>query len=119
MLDALLGVSNFIKDMAHLHFNKEDNIVSAIVALRTAIRETRTQINDRGYLANNEISDLWLAAYRAFQQARLNNRMLYDKARFWEDPQQWLNEPGSLALVPTLIDLEKECESILTRINSK
>lgn len=113
MLEASLAIEKFLRDLRRLRLTKDDNITSAIIALRTAIRETRNQINTKGYQPSNEISDLWLDAYRAFQKARMKNRMLYDKARFWEDPKLWINEPSTLELIPTLNQLERECENLL------
>jgi hypothetical protein len=100
---------------------KNDKAVEAVVAIQTAIIETRKFITTVGYEPNSDLSKLWLASFDKVKKARIYSgndfpEYLYNKAKFWGDPKVWLQEPGSLELVPTLKELEKECDSILVKI---
>ena len=100
---------------------KNDKAVETVVAIQTAIIETRKFITTIGYEPNSDLSKLWLASFDKVKKARIYSgndfpEFLYNKAKFWGDPKAWLEEPGSLELVPTLKELEKECDSILVKI---
>lgn len=98
-----------------------DKIVDALVCLQTAIVETRKFINDKGYVVNTDLSKLWLSSFDKVKKARIYPdsqfpEYLYHKARFWGNPEVWLKEPIAMELVPTLNELEKECNSILAQL---
>lgn len=98
--------------------DQRENLVIALTSLRRAIRATRTQIDSDGYVSSHDVSDLWLNSFEAFRRARLQGEQLYNKARFWEAPRDWLNEPISMELIPTLNDLEKVCDELLVKIGA-
>ena len=41
---------------------------------------------------------------------------LYDKAKFWGKPQDWISNPETLKLVPKLKYLDETCEMLLKRL---
>ena len=115
-LGDIAKIGTFILDIHKNLLGKDEKLVDAVVAIQRAISETRKQIQSNGYQPNAEIRDHWFEAYKLCQKARKYNRMLYDKARFWDNPQKWLKEPGSLELIPSLRQLEDDCEALLVTI---
>lgn len=100
---------------------KSDKTSEALVCLQTAIIETRKYISAHGYQSNTDLSKLWLQAFDKVKKANIYSRgefpeYLYQKARFWGNPQVWLKEPAAMELVPTLRELEMKSDSILERI---
>jgi hypothetical protein len=99
--------------------NKKDaNIRKALIDLQLAVLETENYINDRGYSSNTELTRLWLSSFDSIKGSGLyaNQRFpefLYNKARFWGNPEKWLREPGAMELIPTLKEIENECANIL------
>lgn len=100
---------------------KKDKVTEAIVSIQTAIIETRKYINENGYNPNTELSKLWLTAFEKTEKAEIYSKnefpeYLYNKARFWGNPEVWLKEPAAMELIPTLINLEEKTDSILVKL---
>lgn len=97
---------------------RNDQVIQAITDLQLAILETRQYIDNVGYQPNTELSRLWLNAFGSLQRAGIyaDGERLFDKARFWGNPQEWLAVDGAMELIPTLRELENECSTILVRI---
>ena len=97
---------------------KNAQIRKALIDLQLAVVETEKYIKDQGYTSNTELTKLWLSSFDSIKASGLysNQRFpefLYNKARFWGNPEKWLREPGSMELVPTLKEIERECANIL------
>ena len=102
---------------------KKDKI-AAIKALQLAINKTRifldNDTSDRSrYIANGELSELWLKSFETIQRfdPDLAASLRY-KSNFWANPRLWLNEPSSMKLVPKLRDLDESAEQLLIELNS-
>lgn len=111
------------KAISKLFSGKEDkvNLSKAITAIKQASIETKCYIEKEGYKTNTELSTLWLNAMNASVQAGITGKLpeyLYHKADFWGSPQEWLNNPQSMELVPKLRALKDECDSLLVKLNS-
>jgi len=88
----------------------------AISAIQLASIKTRNFIKKEGYVANGELSELWVDAMEKTIKAKIGDKLelyLIQKARFWGDPELWLTNPGSLSMVPKLNDLDEKCEMLL------
>ncbi len=110
------------KAIVKLFSNKEEkiNLSKAITSIKLAIIETKCFIGKEGYKTNTELSSLWLNAMDACIEAGITGKLpeyLYHKADFWGSPQEWLNHPESLALVPKLNALKDECDMLLVKLN--
>lgn len=95
--------------------------LTALTALRNATRETRLIIREKGYAPSKKISELWYDAFKASLeiQALKNDgflTMLYDKSKFWEDPDNWFLNPAGMELVPRLFIIEEKCEVLLKKL---
>ena len=124
MIEVLINTLKAFKEAISFYERKEikkEKLVSALKSIQIAIIETRIFIENVGYETNSDLSKLWLDAFEKSKQANIFSEndfleSLYYKARFWGNPKEWLNEPSSLELIPTLIQLENECNSILIKI---
>lgn len=93
--------------------------IEAITSIQKATIKTRNFITDSGYQRNEELSDLWHDALNKAIAARLGDHLpdyLYQKAKFWGEPSDWLNEPDTLRLVPKLGQLDETCEMLLLKL---
>jgi hypothetical protein len=93
--------------------------IRAITSIQKATIKTRNFITDNGYRRNEELSELWHDALNKAIEARLGDNIpdyLYQKAKFWGEPSEWLNEPETLRLVPKLSHLDETCEMLLMKI---
>jgi len=93
--------------------------IEAISSIQKATIKTRNFISDSGYRRNEELSDLWHDALNKAIVAKLGDNIpdyLYQKAKFWGEPSDWLNEPESLRLVPKLSQLDETCEMLLMKL---
>lgn len=121
---SLRDVLTTIKDLLSIvdrNSKHADKTVDALVAIQTAIVETRKFITEVGYETNTDLTKLWLNAFDKVKKAKIYHdgdfpEFLYNKARFWGEPRHWLKEDGSMELIPTLMKLERECDSILVKI---
>ena len=101
---------------------QREKVCDTIIAIKTAIESTRTFINSTGYQPNTDLTRLWRECLSKAVAADINEGLedfLYHKADFWGNPQQWLNEPSAMELVPKLKDLDKKCDVLLKMLTKK
>ena len=92
--------------------------IEAIVAIQKATIKSRNFIFDHGYKRNEELTDLWHNALNKVVAANIDEGLpeyLYHKARFWGEPQDWIENPQSLELIPKLNDLDEKCSMLLVK----
>lgn len=95
---------------------------AAIVAIQKATIKTRNFISDYGYKRNEELTDLWHDALNKVIEANIDDGLpdyLYQKARFWGEPKDWINNPTCLELVPKLSQLDEKCGMLLQKLRKK
>lgn len=93
----------------------------AITAIQNATIKTRNFISDHGYKRNEELTELWHSALNKVVAANIDEGLpdyLYQKARFWGNPKDWIDNPTSLELVPKLNELDEKCGMLLQRLKS-
>lgn len=94
-------------------------IAEAITAIQIASIKTRNFIDNTGYVTNEELTELWHTALNKVVTAKIDGNLphyLYDKAKFWGKPQDWINNPETLKLVPKLKYLDETCEMLLQKL---
>ena len=100
--------------------DKKTRLAQALTSINQAILETKRFIRNQGYVDNTELSRLWHDALDKSVAADLKDGLpeyLYHKADFWGEPREWLDNPGSLDIVPKLDDLKRLCDGIMIRLN--
>ncbi len=113
-----------IKDVLHLIATKLSKFdpkatIEAITAIQKATIKTRNFISDNGYKRNEELTELWHDALSKVVAANIDEGLidyLYQKARFWGNPKDWIDNPTSLELVPKLDQLDEKCGMLLQRL---
>jgi hypothetical protein len=100
---------------------ERERISDALASVQRATIRTRNFIQNNGYEANEELAELWTIALQKSINANIQELpdYLFQKAKFWGKPQDWLKESSSMELVPKLNYLEEQCESILIRLRKK
>jgi hypothetical protein len=97
-------------------------LIKILNDLCEVIIETRMFIEQIGYVPNINLSNKWRSILKDLLNTKLYNepitKEIFNKSRFWGDPQKWLKEPGSMELVPTLTRLEAHCEMILRNLRN-
>ena len=96
--------------------------IAAITAIQRATIKTRNFISDHGYKRNEELTDLWHDALNKVIAANIDEGLpdyLYQKARFWGEPKDWIDNPTSLELVPKLSQLDEKCGMLLEKLKTK
>lgn len=76
-------------------------ITEAITSIQIATIKTRNFIDNNGYVTNEELTELWHVALNKVVAAKIGENLpqyLYDKAKFWGKPQDWINNPETLRL---------------------
>jgi hypothetical protein len=99
---------------------KRTKLAEALTSINQAIIETKKFIKNQGYTDNVDLSRLWHDALNKSIAADLKDGLpefLYHKADFWGEPQEWLNNPSSLEIVPKLNDLKHLCDQVMVRLN--
>jgi hypothetical protein len=98
-----------------------ERISDALASVQRATIRTRNFIQNNGYEANEELAELWTIALQKSINANIEElpEYLFQKAKFWGKPQDWLKEKSSMELVPKLNYLEEQCECILMRLRKK
>lgn len=94
-------------------------ITEAITSIQIATIKTRNFIDNNGYVTNEELTELWHVALNKVVAAKIGENLpqyLYDKAKFWGKPQDWINNPETLKLVPKLKYLNETCEMLLLKL---
>lgn len=92
----------------------------AITAIQKATIKTRNFISDHGYRRNEELTELWHNALNKVVAANIDEGLpnyLYQKARFWGNPKDWIDNPTSLELVPKLKQLDEKCGMLLLKLS--
>lgn len=104
----------------NLSHEKRNLISEALIAIQSASIKTRNFIEIEGYIQNEDLSDLWLVALQKSLKAEIQELPVYlfDKAKFWGRPQDWLNEESSMELVPKLNYLDEQCEELLIKVKN-
>ena len=119
------GIKEVFKGLAQslikgvLHQRNVIPIVEAITAIQFAIIKTRNFIGEIGYEKNEDLTKLWHTALEKVIAAKIDENLpeyLYQKARFWGQPQDWLDNPETLKLIPMLNTLDGQCEMLLQTI---
>lgn len=97
---------------------ERERLSAALKSIQIASIRTRTFINSKGYEPNEELSGLWTDALEKCLNAGVDDlpEFLFQKARFWGNPQGWLNEKQTLKLVPKLNYLDEKCEMLLIEL---
>ncbi len=90
--------------------------VHAIRSLQDAINNTEAYLEKSGktYDINTDLSEFWLNAFEAISPIDMDlAQRLRHKSRFWSNPQKWLQERGSMELIPKLRELNNYCDSVV------
>lgn len=97
---------------------ERERMSEALASIQRATIRTRKFIRNEGYKPNEELSELWTIALQNSINAKIEGLpdYLFNKAKFWGSPQEWLNEKSSMELVPKLNYLDEQCESILNKL---
>lgn len=100
---------------------EREMISDALASIQRATIRTRNFIQKNGYEPNEELSELWTVALQKSINARIEGlpEYLFQKAKFWGRPQDWLREDSAMELVPKLNYLEEQCESMILRLRGK
>jgi hypothetical protein len=96
--------------------------IAAITAIQKATIKTRNFISDHGYKRNEDLTDLWHDALNKVIEAHIDEGLpdyLYQKARFWGEPSDWIANPKSLDLIPKLSQLDEKCGILLEKLKRK
>jgi len=103
---------------------KKKRIIEAAIALQNASTTTRLYIKqcDGLYLKNDELAILWLSALQKMIDLKSDatieipeefDSFLFEKAKFWINPQGYFENRGLLKLVPTLSNIEENIRELL------
>ena len=97
---------------------KRERLSDAVTSIQLASIETKNFINNNGYEPNMDLVKLWNVALKKAIDAELKELpdYLYSKSKFWGLPQDWLNEPTSMELVPKLNYLNEQCDMLLIEL---
>ena len=107
--------------LSGFEFDRKAMII-AISAIQKATIRTRNFISEQGYKRNEELTDLWHDALNKVVDANIGEGLpdyLYQKAKFWGEPKDWIDDPVRLELVPKLSLLDEKCEMLLRRLKPK
>ena len=109
---------NILSNRSKLSHSRKMKIVTAIKALMLAISHTRAFIKATGYVSNTSLEEEWLIALEKCEDAKISEiaEYLYNKAKFWGQPEDWLNYDSSLELIPKLDELQSRCDEIFSMI---
>lgn len=101
------------------HFSsdeKKTKLIKALVAINQAVIQSKNFIKNDGYIDNTQLSKLWHKALKKSINAGLEDGLpeyLYNKASFWGEPSEWLNNQATLSLIPKLQELRELCDDIM------
>lgn len=99
-----------------------DKKVDAVKLMQRAINNTRNYLvnSNNNYQPNADLSNLWNDAYAAMMPIDTElARRLNDKSRFWSNPHIWIAEEGAMELIPTLKELEDNCDLIMVELEKR
>ena len=113
-------IKRFFSEINVKKINQEERerMSNALAAIQRATIKTRNFIRNEGYESNEELSELWTLALQKTIDAKIEGlpEYLFNKAKFWGQPTEWLKEKSSMELVPKLNFLEEECEMIIIKL---
>ena len=95
------------------------SLITAITAIQKATIKTRNFITDSGYQRNEELTDLWHDALNKVVEANIEDNLpeyLYQKAKFWGEPKQWILSPETLELIPKLSYIDEKCDMLMLEV---
>lgn len=95
---------------------KREKKILAVSLLQKAINNTEQYLveSQSNYRPNQELSQLWLDAFTAMVSIDKElAKSLRQKSRFWSNPELWLQNVGSMELIPKLRDLNEKCEMLI------
>jgi hypothetical protein len=78
--------------------------------------KSRNFITLHGFVRSEELTDMWLDAMHQVVAAGIGDGLpdyLYHKAQFWGRPQDWIDNPTTLELVPRLNEIDEQCDALL------
>jgi hypothetical protein len=119
------GIKEAVKEIAKKIitglWDKQDRkaIAEAITSIQFATIKTRNFIEEVGYKKNEDLTKLWHDAMNKVIVAKIHDDLpeyLFQKAKFWGQPKDWLSNPDTLELVPKLNDLDEKCAMLLQRL---
>lgn len=116
----ILSIKELYKEIKNSKVNQEkrERLSDALASIQIATIKTKNFIDNNGYKPNMNIAELWTVALNKSIKAGIKDlpEYLYHKAKFWGEPQDWLNEPTSMELVPKLKYLRDQCDMILVEL---
>jgi hypothetical protein len=97
---------------------KRQRLSEALASIQFASIKTRDFIDNNGYEPNMDLAKLWIIALEKSINAELKELpdYLHNKSKFWGKPQDWLNEPTSMKLVPKLNYINEQCNMLLIEL---
>ncbi|MCX6185881.1 MAG: hypothetical protein NTU43_02650 [Bacteroidetes bacterium] len=108
---------NTTKPKESHEIDQRQQIVEAINAIQIASIKTNEFITTIGYEPNDELTELWQNALRKVSviddYPEELPEWLYRKAEFFGNPNEILNSPDGIKLVPTLQQINIACEQLL------
>lgn len=121
LTEALKKVIGRISDLMKsgvVQQEERERLSAALKSIQIASTKTQNFIGANGYEPNEELSMLWIDALEKCINANMNNlpEYLFNKAKFWGNPQDWLNQRETLQLVPDLKFLNDECRMLLVKL---
>ena len=114
------SIKSSIKELKKLNLTsisheKREKLSDALTSIQLASIKTRNFIDNNGYEPNMDLAELWNVALHKSINAKLKDLpdYLHSKSKFWGKPQDWLNEPTSMELVPKLNYINDQCDMLL------
>lgn len=97
---------------------KRERLSDALTSIQFASIKTRNFIDNTGYEPIMDLAELWNIALKKSINAELKElpEYLHSKSKFWGKPQDWLNEPTSMELVPKLNYINDQCDMLLIEL---
>ena len=120
-VSAIEKLFNLVFSGFSIQSERRIKLVEALTAINQAIIETKKFIRDEGFIENSDLSKLWRKALGKATVAGLGEGLpayLYQKANFWGEPSDWIENEAALEIVPRLDYLKDICDDILVRINN-
>lgn len=122
ILTGIQTTANILGQVMSKRGTKVEKKIDAVSCMQKAINATEIYLaeNDHNYEPNENLSNLWVEAFRAM--IPVNKEMaskLRHKSRFWANPHRWLEEDGALELIPDLSELNDTCERMLVELERR
>lgn len=117
------SIRSSIKELKKLNLTgitqeRREKLSDALTSIQLASIKTRNFIDNNGYEPNMDLAELWNVALQKSINAELEDLpdYLHSKSKFWGKPQDWLNEPTSMELVPKLNYINDQCDMLLIEL---